>query len=89
MSPAFKRGDSVIIDQSQIKLKDGGVFCVSFGTESSMIRRVHRLPGGWEFMYDSDKSAKFFMDDETIYNNLEEENNVYVYGRICWHGHIV
>ena len=89
MFPTLKRGDSVIIDLSQRNLKDGGIFCISFGTQSSMIRRVHRRPGGWEFMYDSDMSSKFFIDDTTLRESIEEENNLYVYGRICWHGHMM
>lgn len=81
MEPLLRENDLILVDQSENILEDGQIFLVGLG-EALMVKRLQRLPNGWNLCSDNPLRGNTPVEGEDM-------ENLRVYGRVRWYGRIL
>lgn len=81
MEPLLRENDLILVDQAENTLSDGRIFLVGLG-DALMVKRVQRLPNGWNLCSDNPLRGNTPVEGEDM-------ENLRVYGRVRWYGRIL
>lgn len=81
MEPEFYEGDTLLVDKSDIEIRDGKIYVVTLGDELR-VKRIHKSLNGLILRSDNQKYPDIYVEGPDL-------ETFVVHGRVRWHSRIL